>query len=157
MKQGADMTDVVDPQVRSRMMGAIKGKDTKPEIQLRQYLHAQGFRYRLHRRGLPGSPDLVLKRHSLVIFVHGCFWHRHGKCFYAASPKTRPEFWQQKFEANMARDARVQNELRQLGWRVLVVWECGLKHLDLEDHQVPGLIRSLHADMQWPAIPPRIR
>ena len=157
MKQGADMTDVVDPQVRSRMMGSIKSKNTKPEIQLRQYLHAQGFRYRLHRRGLPGSPDLVLKRYSLVIFVHGCFWHRHEKCFYAASPKTRPEFWQQKFEANMARDARVQDELRQLGWRVLVVWECGLKHLDLEDHQIPELIRSLRIDMQWPEIPPRTR
>lgn len=118
------MTDIVDAATRSRMMAAIGRKDTSPELQVRQYLHRLGLRYRLHDTRLPGSPDLVLPKYRAVIFVHGCFWHRHADCRFAYIPKSRPEFWQKKFDSNLARDRRVIVALRQTGWRVFVVWEC---------------------------------
>ncbi|EQM82635.1 very short patch repair endonuclease [Stenotrophomonas maltophilia] len=121
------MVDVVQKSKRSLMMSSIRGKDTRPEIQVRKFLHASGFRYRLHDRSLPGKPDVVLPRYRVVILVHGCFWHRHTGCRYAATPATRPEFWLEKLEGNRARDKRVQCELRALGWRVAIVWECFLK------------------------------
>ncbi len=121
------MTDIVDSQTRSRMMSGIRGKNTKPELALRRSLHALGFRYRLHAKGIPGKPDIVLPKYRAVIFVHGCFWHRHAGCRYATVPATRPEFWAAKFEANVARDAAVQSALRETGWRVATVWECALR------------------------------
>jgi len=121
------MVDVVPKYKRSVMMSGIRAKDTRPEIKLRKYLHSAGFRYRLHVRGLPGSPDVVLPRYRLAIFVHGCFWHRHRGCRYAATPATRPEFWIEKFEKNRERDMRAQSELLALGWRVAIVWECSFK------------------------------
>ena len=131
MESGAiTMPDVVDRSTRSRMMRAIKGRDTHPELALRKYLHAQGYRFRLHRKDLPGSPDLVLPRHHLAIFVHGCFWHRHEGCRYATTPSTRQEFWQRKFVANVARDAAVRRRLLEDGWRVATVWECALRKPD---------------------------
>ena len=108
-------------------MAAIRGKDTAPELQVRSIVHGLGYRYRLNVRGLPGSPDLVLPRLDTVIFVHGCFWHRHPGCRYATTPATRKRFWQNKFDANTARDRRVTRQLRRLGWSVLTVWECQLK------------------------------
>ena len=108
-------------------MAAIRGKDTGPELQVRFIVHGLGYRYRLNVRGLPGSPDLVLPRLDTVIFVHGCFWHRHKGCRYATRPATRKRFWQNKFDANTARDRRVAGRLRRLGWSVLTVWECQLK------------------------------
>ena len=105
------MTDIVDRQTRSRMMSGIRGKDTKPEMVLRRALHARGFRYRLHGKGVPGRPDLILAKHRAVIFVHGCFWHRHEGCRYATTPATRPEFWAEKFAANV----------------VATIWECALR------------------------------
>ena len=117
----------MDSQARSKLMSRIRGRDTQPELQLRRMLHALGFRFRLCQRGLPGSPDIVLKKWNAVIFVHGCFWHRHANCKHAAMPKSRPEFWVAKFEANLTRDQAVQNALVALGWRIGVVWECGLK------------------------------
>lgn len=149
------MPDVVDSVTRSRMMSSIKGKNTKPEIRLRRYLHAQGFRFRLHRSDLPGSPDLVLPRYRLAIFVHGCFWHRHPDCFYATTPQTRPEFWRSKFDANMRRDESNQRELARLGWRVLIVWECGFKHCADRLSDIPILINGVNQFQQWPHIPPR--
>ncbi|HEL3007236.1 TPA: DNA mismatch endonuclease Vsr [Stenotrophomonas maltophilia] len=122
------MSDIVRREKRSEMMAGIRGKDTVPEMLVRAYLHSSGFRYRLHSRELPGSPDLVLKRYGAVIFVHGCFWHRHSGCRYAATPATRREFWLEKLEANRARDKRAQLALLSTGWRVAVVWECSLKH-----------------------------
>ncbi len=107
-------------------MSRIRGKDTKSEMAVRSMLHAMGARFRLHRRDLPGSPDIVLPRRNLVVFVHGCFWHRHRGCKVAATPKTRRAFWQAKFAANIARDRRVIRRLRAAGWRVAVVWECQL-------------------------------
>lgn len=113
---------------RSRMMSSIRGKNTRPEVTLRSLLFAKGFRYRLHARNLPGSPDLVFPKYKAVIFVHGCFWHQHEGCRYATTPKANVEFWARKFEGNVARDARHVEELRRRGWRVAVVWECALKH-----------------------------
>lgn len=119
--------DVVDAATRSRMMKGIRSKDTQPEITVRKYLHSQGFRYRLHSRKLPGSPDLVLPKYRLAIFVHGCFWHRHQGCKYATTPANNAERWKLKFAANTERDARKEAMLRAAGWRVLVVWECELR------------------------------
>ncbi|MCE1003804.1 very short patch repair endonuclease [Pseudomonas sp. NMI1173_11] len=111
-------------------MRAVKRAHTKPEIIVRQALHALGLRFRLHRRDLPGSPDIVLPRLRTVVFVHGCFWHRHPACRFATTPKSRQEYWLPKFEANVERDARKEAQLRELGWRVVVIWECETKSLE---------------------------
>lgn len=108
-------------------MAGIKGKNTKPELALRRALHARGFRYRLHSKKVHGKPDLVLPKHRAVIFVHGCFWHRHEGCRYATTPTTRAAFWQAKFEANVARDSAVRAALLEAGWRVSMIWECALR------------------------------
>lgn len=121
------MTDIVDQQTRSRMMSGIRGKNTKPELALRRALHARGFRFRLHSDKVHGRPDLVLSKHRAVVFVHGCFWHRHEGCRYATVPATRPEFWRAKFDANTARDSAVRTRLLEDGWRVATVWECALR------------------------------
>jgi len=118
------MTDIVSPEKRSEMMSRIRGKDTAPEVAVRSLLHRMGYRFRLHRRDLPGRPDVVLPRHHVVVFVHGCFWHRHRACKLAYTPKTRRKFWREKFEGNVERDRIVQRKLRKLGWKVVVVWEC---------------------------------
>lgn len=109
---------------RSDIMRAVKRAHTGPEIIVRQALHALGLRFRLHRRDLPGSPDIVLPRHKTVVFIHGCFWHRHPGCRFASTPKTRQEYWLPKFQANVERDVKKEAQLRELGWRILVVWEC---------------------------------
>lgn len=121
------MADIVDRTTRSRMMAGIRGKDTKPELRLRLALHARGFRYRLYVKNLPGRPDLVLPKYLSVIFVHGCFWHRHPGCRYTTTPGTRAEFWQEKFQTNVRRDNLVLGELRRMGWRIGIVWECALR------------------------------
>ena len=115
---------------RSDIMRAVKRANTAPEIIVRQVLHALGIRFRLHRRDLPGSPDVVLPRFRTVIFVHGCFWHRHPDCRYTTTPKTRQEYWLPKFAANIERDLRKEAQLQALGWRVLLVWECETKQLE---------------------------
>jgi DNA mismatch endonuclease, patch repair protein len=117
----------ISPEVRSIMMRAVRGKDTAPEMTVRRLLHGAGFRFRLHRRDLPGSPDVVLPRWRAAIFVHGCFWHQHPGCARAKRPRARPEYWQPKFARNVERDQEATHRLRALGWRVLVVWECELK------------------------------
>lgn len=118
-----------DP-ARSALMAKIRGKNTRPEIVVRKALHALGKRFRLHRRDLPGRPDIVLPRHRLAIFVHGCFWHRHPGCRLASTPKTRVAFWTDKFAANVARDRRNVERLEGLGWRVATVWECETRDAD---------------------------
>lgn len=105
-------------------MSRIRGKDTKPEIVVRRMLHAMGYRFRLYRRDLPGTPDIVLPRHGVCIFVHGCFWHLHRNCKAARLPKTRRAWWRKKLEGNADRDKRQAAALRRLGWRVITVWEC---------------------------------
>ncbi|MBH0238934.1 DNA mismatch endonuclease Vsr [Methylobrevis sp. L22] len=120
------MPDVVDAATRSRMMSGIRGKDTQPEMIVRRGLHSRGFRFRLHDKRLPGSPDLVFPGRRAVIFVHGCFWHGHS-CHLFRMPATRQEFWCSKIEGNTARDKVVEATLVADGWRVLTIWECALK------------------------------
>ncbi|MBU3727876.1 MAG: DNA mismatch endonuclease Vsr [Phycisphaerales bacterium] len=121
------MADRVSPQVRSRIMRSIRGSDTGPERIVRSALHRRGFRFRINVRSLPGTPDIVLPALRTVILVHGCFWHRHGRCRLAAMPQTRSEYWAAKFAANRRRDRRVAAALERLGWRVIVVWECAVR------------------------------
>lgn len=115
------------PLSRSEVMSRVKGKDTKPEMRVRLFLHHSGLRFRLHDRELPGKPDIVFLSKRCVIFVHGCFWHRHPGCPSTRTPKSRIEFWEKKFIENVERDARVRQELEAAGWRVVVVWECETK------------------------------
>ena len=122
------MVDTLTPEQRSERMSRIRGANTKPELKVRRLLHRCGYRFRLHRKDLPGRPDIVLPRHRAVIFVHGCFWHRHPDptCRRARMPRTRREFWEAKLQGNRERDVRDQRALAEAGWRVLVVWECEL-------------------------------
>lgn len=120
------MPDIVTPQVRSRMMSRIRGKNTKPELLLRRGLHRLGFRFRVHERKLPGKPDIVFPRYRAVIFVHGCFWHGH-QCHLFKWPSTREDFWRNKIIRNREVDERNIKQLHELGWRICIVWECALK------------------------------
>lgn len=121
------MVDVVDKITRSRMMSGIRGKDTKPERELRRALHRLGLRYRLHAIELPGRPDIVLPKYRAVILVHGCFWHRHRGCRFATRPASNAEFWKSKFAETVRRDRRNDKALRQLGWCTATVWECSIR------------------------------
>lgn len=121
------MADVVDGETRSRMMSGIRARDTKPEMVVRRALFAAGFRFRLHCRDLPGVPDVVLPGRRVAVFVNGCFWHRHAGCRFAKLPATRTVFWKAKLDGNSARDAKAIKALLDLGWRVLVVWECAVR------------------------------
>lgn len=125
------MTDVVDKATRSRMMSGIRGDETYPERVVRSYLFKHAFRFRKNVRELPGKPDVVLPKYRTIVFVHGCFWHRHPRCRLATVPKTNPKFWEQKLNATRKRDLRDQRRLRALGWQVLTIWECQLdeRHL----------------------------
>ena len=118
--------DRISKEHRSWNMSRIQSRDTKPEKAVRSILHGLGYRFRLHRKNLPGNPDIVLPRYNSVIFVHGCFWHRHKDCKNASVPKTKKTFWGKKFKANIERDMKVKKELKSDGWRVLVIWECEL-------------------------------
>lgn len=124
------MTDTVTVERRSEIMRRIRGRDTQPELKVRRGLHRMGFRYRLHRKDLPGKPDIVLTRHRAVVFVHGCFWHRHDGCRMATTPASNVEFWKRKFAANVERDQRNRQALVAAGWRVLIVWECETRHIE---------------------------
>jgi DNA mismatch endonuclease (patch repair protein) len=121
------MTDVFDPAKRSQVMARVKGRDTKPEMQVRRLLTAMGVRYRLHRKDLPGAPDIVMAGRRLAIFVHGCFWHGHDCARGARVPKQNRDYWLAKIGRNRARDERTQAELAAMGWTPLVLWECELK------------------------------
>ncbi|WP_306508838.1 MULTISPECIES: very short patch repair endonuclease [Janthinobacterium] len=121
------MVDTIDQPSRSRVMARVKGKNTGPELLVRKLVFAAGYRYRIHVKNLPGSPDLTFPRRKKVIFVHGCFWHRHEGCDLARMPKSRIDFWDSKLSGNKLRDARAVDALRQCGWDVMVVWECELR------------------------------
>lgn len=118
------MVDTMTPEQRSERMSRIRSKDTKPEMTVRRLVHGMGYRYRLHRRDLPGTPDLVFPRLRKVILVHGCFWHQHPGCRLARSPKSRPDYWLPKLRRNQQRDGEASQALDRLGWKVLVIWEC---------------------------------
>lgn len=127
------MADVHSKKVRSYNMSRIRSKDTKPEMLVRRFLHANGFRYRLHDKKLPGKPDIVLPKYKTVIFIHGCFWHGHEGCKYFVVPKTRTEFWMNKINLNIANDAKAVVALQKEGWRIIHLWECNLKPSLAED------------------------
>jgi len=119
--------DKLDKESRSRLMAKVKSKNTGLEKGVRSLLHSLGFRFRLHRRGLPGTPDVILPKYRTVILAHGCFWHRHPGCKLAATPASNTDFWREKFAKNVERDAKQIAALEQVGWKVVVVWECELK------------------------------
>ncbi|WP_029034552.1 very short patch repair endonuclease [Salinimicrobium terrae] len=121
------MADVHDKKTRSFNMSKIKGKDTKPELLVRQYLHAEGYRFRLHDQKLPGKPDIILPKYKTIIMINGCFWHGHENCRYFKLPKTRTEWWKQKIAGTVERDRKNIKDLENLGWQVITVWECQLK------------------------------
>lgn len=127
-------------------MSRVGGKNTKPELAVRRALHALGYRFRIHRPDLPGRPDIVLPRYRVAIFVHGCFWHRHSGCGKASLPKTRTNFWNRKFEANVARDERNRLDLAATGWRVFTIWECETRTLDETMARLHGEIQRIGAD-----------
>ena len=124
------MPDVFSPEKRSWIMAAIKGKNTKPEIRVRKLLHAMGYRFRIHKKDLPGKPDIVLPSYKKVVFVHGCFWHEHKGCKRATAPKTRTNFWREKIDKNKERDRKCVRLLRAKGYGVVTVWECETKNLN---------------------------
>ncbi len=126
------MTDIVDKATRSRMMAGIRGENTQPELIVRKYLFNKGFRYRLHNKRLTGKPDLVLPKYRSVVFIHGCFWHRHPGCKYAYTPKSNRVFWKKKLVSNVLRDKEVRKRLRKEGWCVHVIWECQFRERDLK-------------------------
>lgn len=136
--------DIVSSEKRSRMMAGIKGKNTKPELIVRKLVHGMGFRYRLHRKDLPGSPDLVFPRLKKVIFVHGCFWHRHTGCRFAYTPKSNAQFWLDKLEGNIRRDGQAVTALETLGWQVLIVWECEVSDLPALTRKVSSFLTVDH-------------
>lgn len=142
------MADSLTPEARSRNMAKIRGRDTGPEMRVRRAAHALGLRFRLCRRQLPGTPDLVFPGRRVALFVHGCFWHRHPGCRFATTPKTRADFWQAKFEGNVARDARKEDELRLAGWMPVTIWECETRD--------PDQLRDIIQDriMRLPALRP---
>lgn len=136
------MADSLSPEKRSWNMSRIKGKDTSIEIQVRKYLFNQGFRYRKNVKTLPGKPDIVLPKYHAVIFVHGCFWHRHPGCKYSYMPKTKVDFWQTKFDKNVQNDLLHEEELAAAGWKVFIIWECQLRG-DQKERTLCSLIDNL--------------
>ena len=121
------MPDKLTREQRHRCMASIRGKDTKPEMLVRRWLHSRGFRYRINVKGLPGTPDIVLRKYRTAIFIHGCFWHGHEGCHYFVLPKSNTEFWTAKIERNRERDLERRSQLKQMGWHTIVIWECQLK------------------------------
>jgi DNA mismatch endonuclease, patch repair protein len=133
--------DTMTKSERSARMALIRSRHTKPEIALRSLVHRMGYRYRLHASDLPGRPDLVFKARRKVIFVHGCFWHLHSNCRYCRPPKSRRDYWKPKLERNSTRDKQVRQQLRRLGWRCLVVWECELKKSEILSRKIRKFLR----------------
>lgn len=135
------MTDSISPEKRSWNMSRIKGKDTSIEVRVRKYLFSQGFRYRKNVNSLPGKPDIVLPKYHSVIFINGCFWHRHPKCKYATIPKTRTDYWEEKFNRNVSNDKHHYEELERLGWNVIIIWECDI--IKRFDETMNNIVRQL--------------
>ncbi len=131
--------DMFTPEKRSQIMSRVRSKNTKPELEVRSALHAMGYRFRLHRKDLPGKPDVVLPKYRTALFVHGCFWHQHPGCRKATLPKNNANFWREKLEGNVARDARNQARIEEAGWRPVVVWECEVKRAG---ERLPDLLEA---------------
>lgn len=145
------MSDKLTPERRSWNMSRIKGKDTKIEVEVRKYLFSKGYRFRKNDKRYPGKPDIILPKYHVAIFVHGCFWHRHKGCKDATTPKTRTEFWLEKFDKNVKNDQIKQEKLRESGWKIIVIWECELKkdfiktmewlEQEIKSHDIKGSLR----------------
>lgn len=140
------MADVHESSVRSYNMSKIKGKDTKPEMIVRKYLFSNNYRYRLHDKRLSGKPDIVLKKYNTVIFVHGCFWHKHDSCKYFIVPKTRTDWWLKKINKNVENDHQHYKELKRLGWNIIIIWECELRPKNREA-TLELLLKSLENEL----------
>lgn len=136
------MADVHEPRVRSYNMSRIKSKDSRPEILVRRFLHALGYRFRLHKKNLDGKPDIVLKKHNTIVFIHGCFWHGHKGCKNFVIPKTRTQWWLNKINRNREKDQESVKALRRNGWNIIIIWECELKK-DKRDTTLKKLIQKL--------------
>lgn len=134
--------DCHTPEQRKRNMAAIKSKNTKPEILVRRLLHSMGYRFRLHAKNLPGKPDIVLPKYKTVIFVNGCFWHRHEGCKYASTPTSNVDFWNAKFKENTSRDSQKNALLKEAGWKVIVVWTCEIKNIDILKTRLHSLLKG---------------
>lgn len=139
------MADNVSPDKRKKIMASVHNKNTRPEVIVRKYLFAHGYRFRKNDSRYPGKPDVVLPRYHTVIFVHGCFWHRHPGCSKATTPATNEEFWMSKFKRNVERDLIVQKQLSDLGWRVILVWECELSSKKKRDMRLESLLEEINA------------
>lgn len=135
------MADIVSRSKRTEIMSSVKQRHTKPEIAVRKILHRYGFRFRLHNKKLPGTPDIVLPKHKAVIFVHGCFWHQHEGCRKSRRPTSNVEFWNEKLDKNIERDNRKESELKNAGWKVLTIWDCEIKDEDLLIEKVKSFFR----------------
>ncbi|MFB3784728.1 MAG: very short patch repair endonuclease [bacterium] len=142
------MIDTLSEKERSERMSLVRGKDTKPEMVVRRLVHGLGYRYRLHDGKLPGKPDLVFASRKKVIFVHGCFWHRHGKCKLARMPKSRLDFWHSKLEGNRRHDLKNQRLLKKMGWSYLIIWECELKEIKLIEERIVDFLSLTNEDKQ---------
>ena len=136
------MSDVFSKVKRSRIMSRVKGRDTKPEILIRSFVHRMGFRFRVHRRDLPGNPDIVLPRYKKAIFVHGCFWHGHKRCRRSKRPTTNEQFWNKKLDGNIERDKRFRRRLHQMNWEVLVVWQCEIRNPEKLLRKLEGFLHD---------------
>jgi DNA mismatch endonuclease (patch repair protein) len=137
------MVDHLTPEKRSWNMSRIRSGNTKPEMIVRSVLHRMGYRFMLHRKDLPGKPDIVLPKYNTVIFVHGCYWHRHEGCKYAYNPKSRIDFWQKKFKSNVERDKKNRMALEELGWNVKVIWECEIKNQETLKKKVISIFKDI--------------
>lgn len=137
------MADTVSPQTRSRVMRSVRSKDTKPEIAVRKWLHAHGYRFRLHRKDLPGKPDMVLPKYRAVIFAHGCFWHRHSCKDGSRLPSSHQEYWVPKLEGNSERDKRNLDDLKKMGWRCLILWECEIKDRKVMEQRLESFLCAI--------------
>lgn len=142
------MADNVSPEKRSRIMSRVRSKNTKPEETVRKYLFAHGYRYRKNDCRYPGKPDIVLPKYHTIIFVHGCFWHRHPGCSRATTPQTNQEFWIDKFKSNVARDQKVQQQLAEKGWHVIVVWECELSTKEKRNARLEKLLEEIRLSIK---------
>ena len=137
------MADIVSPEQRSQNMAAIRSRDTKPEVYFRKLLFAKGYRYRIAAKNIPGHPDIFLRKYNTAIFIHGCFWHRHHGCKYAYTPKSREDFWQNKFEANIKRDYIVKTQLETLKIKCIIVWECTVKSMIKDSETCATVLRVI--------------
>lgn len=137
------MADIFSKAKRSEVMSKVTAKDTRPEVKIRKHLFSEGFRYRKNDKRFPGKPDIVLPKYKTVIFVHGCFWHHHANCRAAALPQTNYEFWKDKMLTNVKRDKKNQNDLKKLGWKIIIVWQCQIKNRKLFENTMKKVIKKI--------------